>query len=46
MTEEPDAVIPHVRICMGALWVTGRPTITMINGQHANGWYGMLRIYW
>ncbi len=28
ITEEPDAVIPHVRICMGAAQVTGRPTMT------------------
>ncbi len=26
--EEPDAVVPHVRICMGAAWVTGRSTMT------------------
>ena len=29
ITEEPDAVVPHVRICLGAVWVTGRPTITV-----------------
>lgn len=28
ITEEPDAVIPHVRICLGAARVTGRPTKT------------------
>ena len=28
--EEPDAVVPHVRICMGAAWVTGRSTMTEI----------------
>jgi hypothetical protein len=28
ITEEPDAVIPHVRICMGAVQVTGRSTMT------------------
>ncbi len=27
ITEEPDAVMPHVRIFMGAAWVTGRPAI-------------------
>ncbi len=26
--EEPDAVIPHVRICMGAAQATGRSTMT------------------
>jgi hypothetical protein len=28
ITEEPDAVIPHVRICMGTVGVTGRSTMT------------------
>ena len=28
ITEEPDAVVPHVRICVGAVQVTGRPTTT------------------
>ncbi|MCF6354402.1 MAG: Hsp20 family protein [Candidatus Polarisedimenticolaceae bacterium] len=32
ITEEPDAVIPHVRICMGAAWATGCPTITVSEG--------------
>ena len=26
-TEEPDAVIPHVRVCMGTAQVTGRSTM-------------------
>jgi hypothetical protein len=25
--EEPDAVIPHVRICEGAVWATGCSTL-------------------
>ena len=29
ITEEPDAVIPHVRICMGTAQVTGRSTMTV-----------------
>ena len=28
--EEPDAVIPHVRICMGAVQVTDRSTVTVV----------------
>jgi hypothetical protein len=28
--EEPDAVVPHVRICVGAVQVTGRSTMTFI----------------
>jgi hypothetical protein len=28
ITEEPDAVVPHVRICVGAVQVTGRSTMT------------------
>ena len=28
ITEEPDAVVPQVRICMGAAQVTGRSTMT------------------
>ena len=32
--EEPDAVVPHVRICMGAAWVTGRSTMTAKNGEN------------
>ncbi len=28
ITEEPDAVVPHVRICVGAVQVTGCPTTT------------------
>ena len=28
ITEEPDAVIPHVGICLGAARVTGRSTKT------------------
>ncbi|MFT4764457.1 MAG: hypothetical protein ACI9OH_001551 [Oleispira sp.] len=31
ITEEPDAVIPHVRICVGAVQVTGRSTMTVKN---------------
>src|SRR5690554_3476278 len=35
ITEEPDAVIPHVRICLGAARVTGRPTKTVnMNWKH------------
>ena len=30
ITEEPDAVIPHVRICMGAVQATGRSTMTAV----------------
>jgi len=30
MTEEPDAVVPHVRICVGAAQVTGRSTMTVL----------------
>jgi ankyrin repeat protein len=33
ITEEPDAVVPHVRICVGAVQVTGRSTMT-INRLH------------
>jgi len=29
IAEEPDAVVPHVRICVGAVQVTGRSTMTM-----------------
>jgi len=29
ITEEPDAVVPHVRICVGAVQVTGRSTMTI-----------------
>ncbi|PCK07615.1 MAG: hypothetical protein COA42_13380 [Alteromonadaceae bacterium] len=33
--EEPDAVIPHVRIYVGAAWATGRSTTTMAQrGSH------------
>lgn len=28
ITEEPDAVVPHVRICVAAAQVTGRSTMT------------------
>jgi hypothetical protein len=28
ITEEPDAVVPHVRICVGTVQVTGRSTMT------------------
>jgi hypothetical protein len=28
ITEELDAVVPHVRICLGAVQVTGRSTMT------------------
>jgi hypothetical protein len=30
ITEEPDAVVPHVRICVGAVQVTGRSTMTLL----------------
>lgn len=36
ITEEPDAVIPHVRICLGAARVTGRPTKTVKYGIAIN----------
>jgi hypothetical protein len=32
ITEEPDAVVPHVRICVGAVQVTGRSTMTKLFG--------------
>jgi len=31
ITEEPDAVVPHVRICVGAVQVTGRSTMTAVS---------------
>ncbi len=34
ITEEPDAVVPHVRICMGAAQVTGRSTMTSLLRRH------------
>lgn len=33
ITEEPDAVVPQVRICMGAAQVTGRSTMTRLAYQ-------------
>lgn len=33
ITEEPDAVVPHVRICVGAVQVTGRSTMTVSKGE-------------
>ena len=34
ITEEPDAVIPHVRICVGAVRVTGRSTMTVYRAEN------------
>jgi len=34
--EEPDAVIPHVRICMGAAQATGRSTMTLSKQRFMN----------
>ncbi len=34
ITEEPDAVVPQVRICMGAAQVTGRSTMTIISNRN------------
>lgn len=33
ITEEPDAVIPYVGICLGAARATGRPTTTASDNQ-------------
>lgn len=33
ITEEPDAVVPHVRICVGAVQVTGRSTLTRLEKE-------------
>ncbi len=38
ITEEPDAVVPHVRICVGAVQVTGCSTMTVPYGKSIKLW--------
>ncbi|MCF6203805.1 MAG: hypothetical protein L3J59_09070 [Methylococcaceae bacterium] len=45
ITEEPDAVVPQVRICMGAVQVTGRSTMTLKREVVMNEIHSISRIY-
>ena len=42
ITEEPDAVVPQVRICMGAVQVTGRSTMTGCKGKNMDEFINLI----